>query len=286
MGVAVGDNGIAVGAHSQIWFLRSAPDIAAKLDLRGGYDASFLARHSHFTGDIHCHDVAWAGKELWIVNTLFSCLCTLHPSYNFAPRWRPPFVSALVPEDRCHLNGLATADGKPRFVTAMAETDNRQGWRAVKKTAGCVIDIESGTTIARNLTMPHSPRLSEGKLYLLHSGLGRLETVDISNGHCEVICELPGYTRGLAIVGSLAFVGLSRVRTASDWDDVPIARHPDRLKCGVWVVDLKSGNIVGNFEFTAGAQELFDVQLIAGIEHPHLSGPFEENPVWTVMPSR
>jgi uncharacterized protein (TIGR03032 family) len=286
MGVAVNDSGIAVATRSQVWFLRSAPDIAAKLDSQGRCDGSFLARHSHFTGDIHCHDVAWAGKELWLVNTLFSCLCTPHPAYNFAPRWRPPFVSALVPEDRCHLNGLATANGKPRFVTAMAETDSKQSWRAVKKTAGCVIEIESGATIARGLTMPHSPRLSEGKLYLLHSGLGRLETVDTSNGHRDVVRELPGYTRGLAILGSLAFVGLSRIRTASDWEGVPIARHPDRLKCGVWVVDLKSGNIVGSFEFTEGAQELFDVQVVAGIAHPFLSGPLEENPVWTVMPSR
>jgi uncharacterized protein (TIGR03032 family) len=286
MGVAAKENGIAVGSRNQIWFLRSAPDIAAKLEPRGHYDAGYLTRHSHYTGDIHCHDLAWVGNELWIVNTLFSCLCTLHPEYNFAPRWQPSFVSALVAEDRCHLNGLAVADGKPQFVTAMAETDSKQGWRAVKKTAGCVIDVATSSTVVRGLTMPHSPRLSNGKLYLLHSGLGRLETVDPSNGHRDVVCELPGYTRGLAIIGSLAFVGLSKVRMASDWDGVPIAKHPERLKCGVWVVDLTSGKIIGNFEFLSGASELFDVQVLPGVASPFISGPLEANPLWTVKPSR
>ena len=68
--------------------------------------------------EIHGHEMAWAGEELWIVNTLFSCLCTLRPEYSFVPRWKPPFISALAAEDRCHLNGLAVADGRPRYVTA------------------------------------------------------------------------------------------------------------------------------------------------------------------------
>jgi uncharacterized protein (TIGR03032 family) len=285
MGVAVKDNGIAVGTRNQIWFLRSAPDIAAKLDPYGQYDASFLARYAHFTGDLRCHDLAWVGKELWIVNTLFSCLCSLHPSYNFAPRWRPPFISALVPEDRCHLNGLAVADGQARYVTAMAETDKSQAWRTCKTTGGCLIDVATGTTIVRGLTMPHSPRLAGGKLYFLHSGLGRLERVNPATGEREVICQLPGYTRGLAIAGSLAFVGLSKVRASSDWDGVPIAAEPERLKCGVWVVELNRGEVVCTFEFTLGVGELFDVQLMPGVTFPFLSGPLEEHPIWTVMPT-
>src|SRR5262249_2106937 len=150
--------------------------------------------------------------ELWIVNTLFSCLCAPHASYSFAPRWRPPFVSALVAEDRCHLNGLAVADGQARYVTALAETDSARGWRPVKVGGGRVIAVASRATIARGLTMPHSPRLVGGRLLVLHSGLGRLVTVDPASGRLETVADLPGYTRGLAIHGSLAFVGLSKVR--------------------------------------------------------------------------
>jgi uncharacterized protein (TIGR03032 family) len=202
MGMAVKREGIAIGTRTQVWFLHSAPDIAAKLQPRGRYDSAYLTRHSHFTGNIQCHETAWGGNELWIVNTLFSCLSTLHPSYSFAPRWRPRFITALAAEDRCHLNGLAMADGQPRYVSALAEADNPQGWRSLKTTSGCLIDVVSGETIVRALTMPHSPRVAGKQLYVLHSGLGRLETVDPTSGQRTTVCELPGYTRGLAICGS------------------------------------------------------------------------------------
>src|SRR5262245_15712654 len=107
MGVAVRPDRLAVGTLAQIWFLRAAPDVAARLPPAGRHDACFLARAAHMTGDIHVHEMAWAGAELWFVNTLFSCLCTLDESHSFVPRWRPPFITALAGEDRCHLNGLA-----------------------------------------------------------------------------------------------------------------------------------------------------------------------------------
>src|SRR5436189_177135 len=81
------------------------------------------------TGSVHCHDLAWCGNELWLVNTLFSCLCTLHSDYNFVPRWRPPFITGLAAEDRCHLNGMAADGSGPRYVTVLAPTDTPQGWR-------------------------------------------------------------------------------------------------------------------------------------------------------------
>src|SRR5262249_8832779 len=114
----------------------------------GRYDGCFLARSSHFTGDIHAHELAWANDELWVVNTLFSCLCTLNEAHSFVPRWRPPFVTALAPEDRCHLNGLALSDGRPEYVTAFAETDTAAGWRPSKLTSGCLIHVPTGATLA------------------------------------------------------------------------------------------------------------------------------------------
>jgi uncharacterized protein (TIGR03032 family) len=286
MGVAVNNEVIAVGAHNQVWFLRASPGILANLKPPGHHDAAFLTRRSQYTGDIHCHDQAWIGSELWIVNTLFSCLCTLDPEYNFAPRWWPPFITSLTAEDRCHLNGLAASEGQPRYVTVMAEADTKQGWRPLRKTGGCVIDVASGTTVARGLMMPHSPRLANGKLYVLNSGFGCLEVLNPSNGQRDVVCDLPGYTRGLAVAGSLAFVGLSKVRTSSDWEGVPIADHPERLKCGVWVVDLNRGTPIGHFEFTSGANELFEVQVLRGVSRPFISGPLEANPIWKVKPWR
>src|SRR5262245_53391986 len=169
MGLAVTGGRLAIGTQDRVWFLRNAPDIAPRVEPAGQHDACFLPRSCHVTGDIGVHKLAWVGDELWVVNTRFSCLCTLHPDYSFVPRWRPPFVSALAAEDRCHLNGLAVVDGGPQCATALGETDTAGGWRANKSHGGCLIDVPSGAVVARGLSMPHSPRWHDGRLWLLES---------------------------------------------------------------------------------------------------------------------
>jgi uncharacterized protein (TIGR03032 family) len=288
MGVAVDEEVLGVCTRSEVWFVRNIPDVAAKLEPKGRYDACYLTRACHFTGDIHGHEVVWANGELWIVNTLFSCLCTLHDRYSFAPAWQPWFITQLVPEDRCHLNGLAIVEDRPAYVTAIAETDTRNGWRASKGTTGCVIDIASNEAIVRGLCMPHSPRVSQGDLYLLDSGKGELVRIDQIRGRVELVSQLLGFTRGLAIHDSFAFVGLSRIRPTSDMNGLPIANDRDRLKCGLVIVDLNTGQTVAHLEFSSPVDELFDVQLLPGIRNPFLSGPHVDRekgqPLWTIPP--
>jgi uncharacterized protein (TIGR03032 family) len=281
MGIAVLSDRLAVGTRNQIWWLRSAPDIAPRLQPAGRYDGCFLARASHFTGDIHAHELAWAGEELWIVNTLFSCLCTLHEDYSFVPRWRPPFISALAAEDRCHLNGLALAPDErgaltPRYVTALAETDTPGGWRPTKATSGCLLQVPSGTAVARGFAMPHSPRLHQGRVWLLDSGTGRLVVVDPATGSAATVAELPGYTRGLAFHESLAFVGLSKIRETAVFGGMPIAQRRESLRCGVAVVELRTGRRLAHLEFLSGVEEIFAVQVLPGIRFPAVSGPYPE----------
>ena len=272
MGVAVSQRQIAVGGRSQIWFLRNASALAARLD-DGPYDACYLARSSHFTDEIHGHELAWAENELWVVNTRFSCLCTLHEDYSFVPRWWPPFISGLAAEDRCHLNGLHMQSGKPKYVTAMSETDTATGWRPVKSNAGCLIDVPSGETIARGFAMPHSPRVHAERIWVLDSGRGQLTVVDPQTGHLQPVSQQPGYTRGLAFAGPYAFVGLSKVRESSTFGGVPIAEQPEQLKCAVVAIDLRTGQRVGYFEFMSGVEEIFDVRVLAGMRRPYFAGP-------------
>src|SRR5262245_61603337 len=72
MGVAVKPGCIAVCTRQEVWFVRDAPDIAAKLEPRGRYDACYLARTAHYTGDVQAHEAGWVGNEFWVVNTLGS----------------------------------------------------------------------------------------------------------------------------------------------------------------------------------------------------------------------
>ena len=297
MGIAVKQGTIAVCTRREVWFLRDAPDIAAKLQSPAQHDACFLARTSHFTDDIHAHEAAWVegttgsgragGSEFWIVNTLFSCLCALHPQYSFAPRWRPPFISALRPEDRCHLNGLAVVNGQPRYVTALAETDTPSGWRAVKNNGGCIIEVPSGRLVSRGLSFPHSPRVEGDQIFFLRSGEGDLAVADSRTGEVTSVAAMPGVARGLVIHDGYAFIGLSKARPTLE--GVPIVAEREKLRCGLWVVNLKTGTIAAHLEFCTGVEEVFDVQVLPGIVSPFVSGPAADKdtgqPLWTIPPA-
>ena len=209
--------------------------------------------------------------SFWIVNTRFSCLCSLHPHYSFAPRWRPPFITALRPEDRCHLNGLAVADGQPRYVTALAQTDTPAGWRGAMHQGGCLLEVPGGQPLARGLCLPHSPRVDGRRVFFLRSGEGDLALADRRDGVVTSVAAVPGVARGLALHGGYAFVGISKARPSLV--GVPIVAKRDTLRCGIWVVDLRSGAIVAQLEFHTGVEEIFDVQVLPGMVAPYLSGP-------------
>ncbi len=173
MGLALEGRRLAVGTTIQVWEYLDVPAATSKLDPPGKHDACFLPRASHVTGNIQIHEMAWGyGGELWVVNTRFSCLCSLDRSASFAPRWRPPFVTALEPTDRCHLNGLAMVDGRPRYVTALGQTDEPAGWRANKAKGGILMDVSSGEVITRGLSMRNSPPKWVGRLWVCRSGAG------------------------------------------------------------------------------------------------------------------
>jgi uncharacterized protein (TIGR03032 family) len=284
MGVAVRGGRMAVGARGQVWFLQDRSELAGQLPPGGRYDRAFLARGSTVTGKIQCHEVVWGrGDDLWLVNTAFSCLVGLDPDHSFVPRWRPPFITALASEDRCHLNGLAMRDGLPAFVTVMAASDEAGGWRASRNETGTVLDVASGEKVTSGLAMPHSPRWHDDQLYVLNSGFGRLERVDVATGQREVVALLPGYARGLAFHDELAFVGLSKIRETAIFGGSPIAEYHDKLKCGVGVVDLKSGNTVATLEFASAVEEIFDVQVVPGTRCLALAGmPGSADDVWVV----
>ena len=272
MGVAIRDGRMALGCRNEVWEFRNAPAIAPLVEPAGRHDGCFMPRTSHVTGDICVHELAWAGNELWAVNTRFSCLCTLDPDYSFVPRWRPPFITAFAAEDRCHLNGLAVVDGQPVYVTALGESDAANGWRANKPRGGCLMQVSSGEVVSRGLSMPHSPRWHDGRLWLLESGTGQLLAIDPVTGQRESFAEVPGFARGLTLCGRYAFIGLSKIRATSAMDGVPLAARRDALKCGVAVVDLAAGRVCGMLEFQSAVEEIFDVQLLTGVRFPEVMG--------------
>lgn len=271
MGIAIHNERIAVGAEGDILFFENVADNCARLDPPGAYDACYVERYAHITGAIDIHEMAFGGDgQIWFINTKFSALCTIRGNSSFVPVWKPPFISRVAEEDRCHLNGLGMRDGQPRYVTALGESDVRMGWRENKAYGGVLMDIVERRTICRGLSMPHSPRWHAGQLWVCESGKGTLARVDPLTGALETVYEFPGFTRGLDFVGPFAFVGLSQIRETAIFGGIPIAERAAERNCGIWVIDLRNRTLVGALSFVQGVQEIFAVQFLAGRRYPEL----------------
>lgn len=287
MGIALSPRQLAIGGQNLVWFLKDVGGLAPQIEPAGTFDRAFVSRESFVTGDIQIHEMAFDNDGvLWVVNTMFSCLCTLHESFNFVERWRPPFISALAAEDRCHLNGLAMVNGRPKYVTALGTSDSNRGWRDDKATGGVVIDIESNEVVADGFCMPHSPHVHDGRLYVLDSGRGALVAIDLSDGRKSDVAQYPGYGRGMDICGQYAFIGMSKARETSIFGGVPICKDPDKMRCGIAVVDLQAEKCIAYLEFKTGIGELFDVKILRNTRQPVLYGPFptddDRQPLWIV----
>ncbi|WP_309232639.1 TIGR03032 family protein [Cylindrospermum sp. FACHB-282] len=237
-------------------------------------DRLYVPRTAHTTGDVNAHELVLddSGKVIF-VNTDFSCLATLSPDYNFVPIWQPPFISKLVAEDRCHLNGLAMVEGKPAYVTACSTTDTAAGWRNHRVDGGVVIDVAQNEIIATGLSMPHSPRWYQGKLWLLNSGTGELGYIEEHQFHPITFC--PGFVRGLAFWQNFAFVGLSQLRSQSFTGltlENRLSSQGNRPQCGLMVIDLQTGTTLHWLYFQGVIEELFDVVVLPGVLQPQAIG--------------
>jgi len=265
MGLAADTDKVAIGT-------RNAIELFTRLPGRNGGSEfeRFYRRLEHVTGNIDIHEMSWSSSGLWFINTRFSCLCSLDSSHSFVPRWQPPFISALAPEDRCHLNGMCIVDDVPRYVTALGSTDSIGGWRTDRARGGVVIDVQRNEIVAAGLSMPHSPRWHRDRLWVLESGKGSLAWVDLARGQLQPVAELPGFTRGLCFHENLAFVGLSQVRETATFGSIPITERSDERICGVWVIDIDSGKTVCWLRFHGSVNEIFAVELLPGILTPSL----------------
>lgn len=270
MGLWAEADRLFIAARQQIWRLENvlAPDELAN----GIFDRLYVPRAAEVTGDLDIHEI---GRDvqgrLIFVNTKYSCLATVSTTHAFRPLWKPRFISRLAAEDRCHLNGLCLDAGRPRYVTAVARTDVVDGWRSHRAGGGVVIDLANDAVVAEDLSMPHSPRLYQGQLYVLDSGRGMLVRLDPSSGARAEIAFCPGFLRGLSFHAGHAIVTLSLPRD-SNFAGLPlqeaIARRGGEPWCGIQIINLGTGDIVHWVRFEGMIRELFDVVALPGVRCP------------------
>ena len=239
------------------------------------HDRLFVPKEGITTADLDIHDVAVDERgRLVFAATGFNCLGTTDERYSFAPLWRPPFISALAAEDRCHLNGMAMEAGRVRYVTAVSTSDAREGWRERRGDGGVVLDVPSGKVVASGFSMPHSPRVHGGELWVLDSGTGQIGQV--ARGKFEPLAFCPGYLRGLALVGNFAVAGLSKARERSTFGglalDGELERHGQEAQCGIQIIDTRTGELAHWVRFEGMVTELYDVALLPGVVRPMAFG--------------
>jgi uncharacterized protein (TIGR03032 family) len=223
-----------------------------------------VPRATYYSGQVDLHDIAFSTDGIFAINTSFSCLCEIGKGHNFIPKWQPKFITALVSEDRCHLNGLVMKDGYPRYVTTLAATDTPQGWREHITDGGLLIDLKTDETIFNNLAMPHSPRMYKGTLYCLLSATGQLVALNVATKEVQVIKDLNGFCRGMDIVEDYAFIGMSKLRkNSSTFAKLPFADTADTA--GIKVIHLPTGAYVGEITFTSSVDEIYEVKALPGV---------------------
>ena len=274
MGLCATPNGLYMSSLYQVWRFENVFEPEQNQD---GFDRLYVPQVGYTTGDLDIHDMAVdRDGRLVFVNTLFGCLATLSETHSFKPLWQPPFISKLAAEDRCHLNGLAMKDGQPGYVTAVSQSDVADGWREHRTNGGIVIDVIRNDIVCTGLSMPHSPRWYHDKLWLLNSGTGDFGYVDLATGRFESVCFCPGYMRGLSFHGHFALIGLSKPRHNKTFsglalDDNLKSRNAE-ARCGVQIIDLRTGDIVHWLRMEGVVDELYDVIILPHVRRPMALG--------------
>ncbi|ABW67559.1 TIGR03032 family protein [Desulfosudis oleivorans] len=275
MGLYTSPERLYMSSRYQIW---QFDNVLAQGETYKGYDRLYVPRIGFTTGDLDVHDIVVDDtNRVMFVNTLYSCLATLHDTYSFTPLWKPPFITKLAPEDRCHLNGLAVDENRrPRYVTAVSRSDMFEGWREKRSSGGLLMEIPSGEPVVTGLSMPHSPRIYQGRVWLLNSGTGELGYVDTQKGAFEPVAFCRGYTRGLAFYENYAIVGLSKPRANRTFTGLPLderlATKETEPCCGLMVIDINTGDTVHWMMLEGVTTELYDVQVLPGIHRPMALG--------------
>ncbi|MEM7367687.1 MAG: TIGR03032 family protein [Bacteroidota bacterium] len=276
MGIGVRQHQLAIATAEEVVILGKEDTLAWEYPQKPKtYDTLYVPRATYYTGRVDLHDVEWGGNKLWGVNTIFSCLCHIDDAYSFRPVWKPSFISALAPEDRCHLNGLAMIDGQAAYVTALGSTNHAEGWRQNKLHGGVLISVDSNEILLDGLAMPHSPRVIDQHLYFLQSASGELISYNLKTREKKTVKQFDGFVRGMDRYGDYLFIGLSKLRTSSSsFRDLPIAQHSNH--CGIVVLHLPTASIVGQIQYQNSVEELYDVKVLPEVRRPGILSPSQD----------
>jgi len=233
-------------------------------------DTLYHLINSVTTGMINIHDIAWEDNKIWMVNSTFSCLSTLDQNYNFIAEWKPAFITNLVAQDKCHLNGMAMVNGKPKYVTTFNKSNDKDFWKKEREHNGTLIDIDTNEILLNNLIMPHSPKYYQNNIYFSEAGTGIVFKYNLETKEKEEIVKLQGFTRGIAFYDTFMFIGLSQVRSSDIQNPLPLTLMYNQTFSGVWIINLEDNSEVAYYRFEDDVEQVYDINIIENSINPEL----------------
>lgn len=269
MGITFAGDKMAVASKSKVDVFARSEELAQGFPVRRNrYETLFIPQLTYYTGMADIHEIEWGADGLWAVNTAFSCLSLMDDRYNFVPKWQPEFISELLPEDRCHLNGMTMKEGRPAYVTVFDRTDEKEGWRNGDSRTGMIIDVANNLTIEKELAMPHSPLYhKDDLLYYLLSATGEIRVYDFKINQSRSLTRLDNFIRGCDIYGDYMVVGASQLRDSSK----AFGNIEDNIKggsSGIYILNRHDGAEVAKLTFTDRINEIFSVKMIPNCQKP------------------
>lgn len=276
MGLALQGDRMAIATKDEVIVCRNAPELGYSYPKKPKtYDSFWYPQATFYTGTVDIHDLHFGKNKLWAVNTSFSCLCTIDSINSFTPRWTPSFITQLVSEDRCHLNGLAMENDRPKYVSALGTGNSYQSWRDNITKGGVIIDVDTKEIVAAELPMPHTPRIYNGKLYVLLSAAEQLICIDPQSGKYEVVAHIPGFVRGMDLIGEHLFIATSKLRkNSSTFKHLQIADKAD--VASVQVIHLPTGAKMANLTYTATIDEIYDLKILPNSKRPNIINTYTD----------
>ena len=273
MGIAENSAGnkIALACKDEVIVFANSTELAKYYpNAPGKYDSLYLPRATYHTGQLDIHDLNFGeGGELYAVNTSFSCIVKIDDNFNFTPYWQPPFIDGIRSEDRCHLNGMAMLNGKPKYATAFNQGNTFQSWRENVTKTGVIIDVETNKIILENLGMPHSPRIFNNQLYVLLSATGELIRVNPDNCSYEVVVKIDGFVRGMDLHKDYLFIGLSKLRkNSSTFAALDFAESAN--EAAIMIIHLPTAAVAGKITYQSSLDEIYDVHILADKTRPNI----------------
>ncbi|XPV67830.1 MAG: TIGR03032 family protein [Halarcobacter sp.] len=266
MGISCDDETISIATKDEVIVCQNSTELAKTYPPSSNkYDAMYIPQAKYYTGELAMHDISYTKDGLIGINTRFSCLVKIDDKFNFTPIWKPYFINKFEPIDACHLNGMAVENDEILYATAFGKTSTSEGWRKNKYDSGLLIDVKKNKILLSDLSMPHSPRVYKNFIYLTESAKGELIKINRKTLKKEVLCSLPGFTRGIDIRGELLFLGMSKFREDHLYGDAPILKKYDSLKSGVAIFHLPTNTLIGVIEYINTVREIYDVKTLSHI---------------------